>query len=1064
MSASRVEIEHALNLIVSDEGGMRFQGLAVVLAKKRWPDLVACERKKDLGLDAYASAAASTLAKGMGLSCSITAGLEKIKSDAQRAKPHFADLSILVFATSEKVTNLTSEPWKKEIKDSFGWELIVMSREDIITTLQMPENGGLCKQHLGITVAPGEPTVEALLEKALAASAEVTANWSRRLDGKPVIDLRLMRLDNQGNETQEMQKRSGLGDLLARSQRVEIEAPAGRGKTTTLIELAREHHDLGRIACLIDLPAWVRRSTDIFEFLAGMPEFRSRHLTAANLAYIHQASSFTFLLNGWNELAASESTNAAEMVRSLERSCAASGIAVATRAHPVGVPLPGSSRFRIQPLTRQEREDYLRGRLGDNAATLSEQLRADSVLDALTRTPLILAEVVSLHEAGKPIPTSKLGVLDAVARLMEQSETHQAALADTPLSGFSRNYLQAIATALVVSGGVQVTETKARTSISTAARSLQNSGQIGVLPDPGAVLTALCAHHVLERSAYPEVTYTFIHQQFQELFAALHLKTELSSIAAKETSQDSFIASYVNEPAWTEPLEMLAEFIGKSITDASLPNSIAMGRSLVDMALPVDAVFAGKLARLCGPEVWNEVRRQVSTRLRQLYRSKHEVNREVGLAGMIATGSDDFRDVLLPLLSDSSSSSRLGAYRTGERFQISSLGPEWERTVRQWSEDARVAFVVEMVHHGEAHPDISRFALEDSSAAVRKAYLSHVRWNMSSDEISRFSQTLNDEQFGELITGLPTDYLPAQLTSRAAAFYVALGESASDPGSRFTAWRRADALGSAGAIDNLKQALSEMDAAQIRGIDSRRLHSTVQRLKSVDSAWVAEWVIQKLLSGTLSADEWIPMVDRVPAPLRDELLERAMTENLTESRIPAVLPLLRRFADRETVQRLFRCLRELRPVIAASKPGDDKKAEAELGRQIESMLREMAPTLVIESILVEMNGETEAVAMKAIGEIFHIVGRSETALRDALSPSLREQFRTYLKSGIESVLTQDDPHGQTKAYFATVLAQVGDASDLPDMERLLEADLVRFRAERDARIAASARPRRRRNP
>ena len=40
-----------------------------------------------------------------------------------------------------------------------------------------------------------------------------------------------------------------------------------------------------------------------------------------------------------------------------------------------------------------------------------EQLRADRVLDDLTRTPMILAEVVSLFQAGKKIPSSRFGVL-----------------------------------------------------------------------------------------------------------------------------------------------------------------------------------------------------------------------------------------------------------------------------------------------------------------------------------------------------------------------------------------------------------------------------------------------------------------------------------------------------------------------------------------------------------------------------------------------------------------------------------------------------------------------------
>jgi hypothetical protein len=110
-----------------------------------------------------------------------------------------------------------------------------------------------------------------------------------------------------------------------------------------------------------------------------------------------------------------------------------------------------------------------------------------------------------------------------------------------------------------------------------------------------------------------------------------------------------------------------------------------------------------------------------------------------------------------------------------------------------------------------------------------------------------------------------------------------------------------------------------------------------------------------------------------------------------------------------------------------------------------------------------MGGKTDAIAMKAIGEIFHSVGRSGTALREELPNPVRGRFRSWLKSGMEAVLTQDDPSGATKAHFATVLAQVSDATDLPELERLIEADLVRYRTERAARMALSSRPRGRRS-
>jgi hypothetical protein len=40
--AYRTEIELALDEMISDETGMRFQGIAVIHAKQMWPELVAC--------------------------------------------------------------------------------------------------------------------------------------------------------------------------------------------------------------------------------------------------------------------------------------------------------------------------------------------------------------------------------------------------------------------------------------------------------------------------------------------------------------------------------------------------------------------------------------------------------------------------------------------------------------------------------------------------------------------------------------------------------------------------------------------------------------------------------------------------------------------------------------------------------------------------------------------------------------------------------------------------------------------------------------------------------------
>jgi hypothetical protein len=1066
MSVSRVAIERALDAIASDEGGMRFQGLAVVLAKLRWPELIACERKKDLGLDAHAPASVSPSHVGMGLSSSITPELEKIQADAERAKAHFTDLQVLVFVTSGKVTNITTEKWKSEVKKEYGWELIVMSREDIISTLQVPDNVGLCAEHLGIAVPPPEPPVEAILQSALAANGEIIANWSRRLGANPVIDLRLLRMDERGAETQETQQRAGLNGLLSRSHRVVIEAPAGRGKTTTLIQLARDHHAQGKLAFLIDLPAWVRRNVGVFEFIAGTPEFQARGLTAGDLARVHQTGHIIFLLNGWNELAVSEPAAAAGMIRDLERSFAGAGIAVATRAHPIAPPLSGSSRFKIPPLTRHERGDYVRARLGDGADRLNEQLRTDRVLDDLTRTPMILAEVVSIHQAGKKIPTSRLGVLDAVTQMMENSETHQTALASTPLSGLGRAFLERLGSSLVTGGGVQLAEAAARREISAGARALRDAGQLGEMPDPSTVLMALCSHHVLERSTYPDVTYTFLHQQFQELFAALHLKRELAEIAATGKGREDFAARHVNEPAWTQPVEMLAEFIGRPTADERLPNAASMGQSLVEMALPLDAVFAAKLARLCGPEAWRATREALGARLRQLWQSSLSQHKEIAVAGMVASGSEDFKDILEPLLSSEDSNLHLEPYRTGEPFEVASLGATWEETVRRWPEGARATFVAEMMQRSPAPAEVVNFAMEDPSPGVRNSLLSHVWWGMSSEEISRFSQTLDDADFKELIAGMYASGLPLSMHPRALESYVVAGRDSTEPVSRFLAWRQAASLGNESFVEQLKESLSQMDTDQVRRLEShvlegREFRATVEMLRKSDAQWVTDWVVQKILAGALRPDSWIDLVDGLTADLRDELLDRVTGNDVTDMRVPGVISLLGRFADSGIVRHLFRRLCELVPIVATSKPGDDKQAEANLARQLQDLLRGMEPEIVIDSILLEVGESKDGVEINSIAEIYNIVGREGAPLREALPAPLLERFRFYLKAAIETVLAQDDLHGKLKAHFATVLAQVGDASDLADIERLVEADLTRMRAERAARMVARPRPRRR---
>jgi hypothetical protein len=199
---------------------------------------------------------------------------------------------------------------------------------------------------------------------------------------------------------------------------------------------------------------------------------------------------------------------------------------------------------------------------------------------------------------------------------------------------------------------------------------------------------------------------------------------------------------------------------------------------------------------------------------------------------------------------------------------------------------SRVDFVTEtMQQHSPANAEVIALALADPSSAVRKSLLSNIWWAMSPDETVRFSQTLDDYQFGDLIRSVPAHYLPAPLRARAAGTYASITGKSTDPARRLFAWSEAARFGDIDAIERLKETLSEIEVNQKDKIDQRRLQSIVELIEKIDFGWVTTWVIRNLLSGGLRPEGWITMVTGISDDLRDELLDRVTSEDLAEKRV-----------------------------------------------------------------------------------------------------------------------------------------------------------------------------------
>ena len=1047
MAILRTEIVRALDELINNEAGTLFQALAVVLAKQKWPDLIASEWHNDGGLDAYAPASLAEGKKAKGVASSITGTLGKIKGDAKKATDNYQDLEVLIFVTPHKITASTAKEWAKQVREEFGLELYVISREDIISSLMLPSNASLCRTLPGIH-APIEQDDAALLQKVREAVAEEAETWRarQRTAHRPIVPLNAVRLDGAGKETSDTLDTGALRAALTESRRIALEAPGGGGKTTTLVQLATDSQREGELVFLIDLPAWIRQDIDVLEFIARARPFRARYITAGDLARLAEREHFSFLLNGWNEIAEIHSESAITALAELERSFPAAGIMVATRTHYISPPLPGAFRAKLLPFSRRQRASYLRQTLGNQADDLRVQLEGNRVLDDLTRTPLILAEVVTVFQSGNPVPATRIGVLGAVVKLIETTPEHRSHLQTTPLSNRADHYLTHLAAQMTARGEVLIADEDARGAIQSISAALLAKNQIAASPNADAVLHTLSAHHVLEQIDYPSVAFRFQHQQFQEFYAARFLANALAELLqlSDDDANNAFAASYINMPMWEEPLRMVAEEIQLRSEDGATKRAAAdSGARLVTLALSVDPILASDLSRLCGPAVWDAVRSTVGKVLRDWHAVGEPHHRQLALAAMLATGSDDFADVLIPLLTDKERQVRISAYAAGDAFCPTSLGTDWRRVVESWDEEARADFVFEVTHRGLMADIGESFATNDPSPKVRKEAIQGLSWISAADALTCVVNALNDADLDAALPSFIPDTIPLALRPRFVAANRRLLTGEATPLARIRGLLRGLELGDTAIATDLMTELTAL-SPPLDQYAAGAISEALKIVKKLDPAWVSTWVAAKLLDGTLWGDHWQLFLLSVSQQQADDLIHQLATRELQYRDDSAACMILSSSATPALAAQVFCKLCELQGAVSA---GGVQPHAWKCIHQLRDVLRAIPAETAVTGMMQSLSGEFDAVTFHAVVDIFGEVNANAEELRSAIPDPLRQPLRRYLKHGIEKLLADDLFDDATRSHAAIGLARIGDPEDLLDLRRMIDADIVRHRAK-----------------
>ena len=382
------------------------------------------------------------------------------------------------------------------------------------------------------------PELAPALERSREAASEVADNWDRtyRRADRPVISLNAVKLNEKGDPIEAVTTAS-LNTVLSEGQRIVLEAPAGSGKTTTLVQLARHALGAGRLAFLVDLPDWVRSGKDILSYIAERPQFASRDVDATLLSKLRGDQPPIFLLNGWNEVPVAGAEAADAALRELDRSFSAAIVIVATRKHSLVPQLRGSFRLELNPLgaTAARRiSPFGAGRIGARPSGQAQQQ---------PRAGLDHAHAAVPRGSCRSLPFGKGHPGDENGRARRRDGCDRAVPGTPDQSAASTSArTRARVSPLAFDGDDRARRNHDRRSGRTGGDEFRERethvphNQIADTPDPGEILDELSKRHVLVRAEDGEISFRFQHQQFQEFFAAGGLGARLVDLVRAKDS------------------------------------------------------------------------------------------------------------------------------------------------------------------------------------------------------------------------------------------------------------------------------------------------------------------------------------------------------------------------------------------------------------------------------------------------------------------------------------------------------------------------------------------------
>jgi hypothetical protein len=824
---------------------------------------------------------------------------------------------------------------------------------------------------------------------------------------------------------------SGFAAVLDAFNEIAIIAPPGTGKTTTLLQVAGVVLEAQRAAAaFIPLSEWSTRPISIFEALLRRRSYRD--LTESDFAKLADQGRLVLLFDGWNELDQESRKLANVELTGLRRDYPEIRLVVSSRRQALDVPIAGP-RVEISPLSESE-QLAIANALGGAAGReiLDRAWRIRGIRD-LMAVPLYLTTLLT-HAPLGTLPTTKEEILRLFVGEYERSTKNAEALR-RELFGFHPDMLKALAVEATTAANTSISVSQALSVVGRTERELVASHRITAAPQPALVIDTLINHHTLVRSGAENGSVLFQHQQFQEWYTSFRAEELMIAASDNDAAKLRMLrASVLNSSDWEEAILFACERLSR----ASQNGCVAVADAVLE-AIVIAPMLAAEMIFRSDDGVWKRIKDPVVA-FAQRWHKQGNVDRATQF--MITTGQAAFASEIWQLLQGQQQGGHLRTLRKARVFRPSVLGPDLARRSKELPTQKRAEVLSEIARNGgiegiELATDLARRDVDDT---VQIAVIEALIFSRAEAFIGKILATASEEVWQQIANrGYAEDIGDPKVAMRLKQLRESYIEAHANPIGKILALLD---LGNSDAARGQRIATLIEDPT----FDPRDQHAgfVVDRAHSAHPDSVSAALVRRLEKGLDLPVQSIALLKSLSLAVDDGPIVDLLLSPTPRHRKAAVAALS--VIGARTVGKLIDSMVALEAQIQAERvPSSDSKRE-EFWR-LSNNVSETNVNSFAKAIL-ERAATDDPKVIARLADLIGRHGKGEDQGELQLDSTLRGQINFAVNRWVDVLLSSASTKRLHLAEVARAIGRLASPSLLQSLERLLLADLARWRQAR----------------